>query len=281
MTSTPEQRPQHVRSADGTEIAYWTSGSGPPLVLVHGTTADHTRWRPLLPYLEPHLTIHAMDRRGRGGSGDGADYRWEREAEDVAAVIEAVAAAAGQQVDVYGHSYGGLCAFGAAAMSAMVRRLVLYEGWPAVDLALAAMPHGLVRRLESCLTAGDREAVVETLFRELLDMPDAEFAAFRALPSWQARIAAAHTVPRELRALEVAVLDREQAARITAPTLLLTGSDSPDASAGEVHRIADSLTDARVVVLDGQQHVADLLAPDAFAEQVLAFLLGTSGRHLA
>ena len=32
-----------VASRDGTEIAYWETGEGPPLVLVHGTTADHTR----------------------------------------------------------------------------------------------------------------------------------------------------------------------------------------------------------------------------------------------
>jgi pimeloyl-ACP methyl ester carboxylesterase len=35
-----------VRSRDGTTIAAQVSGSGPVLVLVHGTTADHTRWAP-------------------------------------------------------------------------------------------------------------------------------------------------------------------------------------------------------------------------------------------
>jgi pimeloyl-ACP methyl ester carboxylesterase len=80
-----------VVSRHGTEIACWSSGEGPPLVLVHGTTADHTRWRPLLPYLEPHATVHALDRRGRGASGDAPDYRVAREFEDVAAVVDAVA----------------------------------------------------------------------------------------------------------------------------------------------------------------------------------------------
>lgn len=36
-------------SRDGTEIAWWTSGTGPPLDLVHGAPADHTRWTPLRP----------------------------------------------------------------------------------------------------------------------------------------------------------------------------------------------------------------------------------------
>ena len=106
-----------VTSRDGTQIAYWTSGSGPPLVLVHGAPADHTRWRPLLPYLEPHVTVHALDRRGRGASGDAPAYRLEREYDDVAAVVDAVAAASGQQVDVYGHSHGGIVAFGAATLT--------------------------------------------------------------------------------------------------------------------------------------------------------------------
>jgi pimeloyl-ACP methyl ester carboxylesterase len=95
-----------VVSRDGTEIAYWTSGDGPPLVLVHGAPADHTRWRPLLPYLESHATVHAMDRRGRGASGDAPDYHLAREFEDVAAVVDAVAEASRSAVDVYGHSFG-------------------------------------------------------------------------------------------------------------------------------------------------------------------------------
>jgi hypothetical protein len=43
---TPNERAliTWVTSRDSTEIAFWTSGDGPPLVLVHGTPADHTRW---------------------------------------------------------------------------------------------------------------------------------------------------------------------------------------------------------------------------------------------
>ena len=33
-----------VVSKDGTEIAFWRSGSGPSVVLVHGSTSDHTAW---------------------------------------------------------------------------------------------------------------------------------------------------------------------------------------------------------------------------------------------
>src|SRR5262245_17847520 len=50
-----------VASKDGTSIAVRVSGRGVPLVLVHGTTADASRWTPLLPPLEARFAVHAMD----------------------------------------------------------------------------------------------------------------------------------------------------------------------------------------------------------------------------
>ena len=92
---------QTVQSNDGTSIAFRKSGSGPALLLVHGTTADHRRWLPIAPRFVKHFTVYAMDRRGRGGSGDAPVYSYRREAEDVAAVVGAI----GTEVNVLGHSY--------------------------------------------------------------------------------------------------------------------------------------------------------------------------------
>jgi pimeloyl-ACP methyl ester carboxylesterase len=262
----------HVTSADGTQIAYWSSGTGPPLVVVHGAIADHTRWRPILPFLEPHATVHAMDRRGRGGSGDRRDYALSREFEDVAAVVDSVAEITGSAVDVYGHSYGGLCAFGAATLTTRIRRLVLYEGWPAVDPDRYALPRDVEERLEAFLAEGNREAVVETTFREIVHAPEQEITALRRQPSWPARVAAAHTVTRELRAMADAPLDPEEAATITVPTLLLTGSESSDLSTSDVAAMTAALPDARVEIIEGQRHVADVMAPEDFARRVVGFL---------
>ena len=102
-----------VDSADGTPIAVFTSGEGPPLVLVHGAAADHTTFRVIGPRLAERYAVHAIDRRGRGRSGDTLPYTIEREFEDVAAVAETVAAGSGGGVAVIGHSYGGRCALGA------------------------------------------------------------------------------------------------------------------------------------------------------------------------
>lgn len=259
-----------VVSPDGTPIAYRTSGEGPPVVLVHGTTADHTRWATVLAYLEPHATVHAVDRRGRGASGDGPDYDATREFEDVAAVVDAVAEAAGAGVDVLGHSFGATCALGGAALTSNVRRLVLYE--PALDNDAFALPPDLEERMERLLAAGDREAALEVMFREVVRMPDEEFAVYRTLPAWQARIAAAHTITRELRAVTRGAFDPEAAATVTAPTLMLLGGDSPDFAKADTEAVAAVLPDARISVLDGQQHIAIDLVPEVFAERVVAFL---------
>jgi pimeloyl-ACP methyl ester carboxylesterase len=77
----------YVTSSDGTQLAVWRDGSGPPLVAVHGTTADHTRWMRVAPRLTAQFTVYLMDRRGRGRSGDGPSYSLQREAEDVRAVV--------------------------------------------------------------------------------------------------------------------------------------------------------------------------------------------------
>ncbi len=195
-----------------------------------------------------------------------------REFEDVAAVVDAVAEASGSSVDLYGHSFGGFCAFGAATLTPNIRKLVLYEGWPAVNMDAWTLRPGLEERLEALIVEGNREAVVETVFRELLAMPEEELRAMRKQPAWQARVAAAHTIVRELQAPQDAPFDPRQARRITVPTLMLTGSDSADPSAAEIDTVAAALPDARVVVLEGQQHVADVLAPKTFAPHVLGFL---------
>jgi pimeloyl-ACP methyl ester carboxylesterase len=272
MTHTDEPTGMRVVSRDGTPIACWTSGQGPPLVVVHGTPADHTRWRPLLPYLEPHVTVHAMDRRGRGASGEGPAYELAREYEDVAAVVDAVAAASGAPVDLYGHSHGGIVAFGAATLTSRIRRLVLYEGWPVPNPEVYALPPGLEDRMDALLAAGDRDAVVETLFRELELLSDEDMQAFKTAPSWPGRVAAAHTITREVRAETGARLDPGLAGRIAVPVLLLTGEHSADPSKADIEAVAAALPDARIVVLQGQEHVADVLVPDVFAEEVLAFL---------
>lgn len=259
-----------VTSPDGTEIGYWTSGSGRPLVLVHGGTADHSRWRPVLPLLEPHATVHAIDRRGRGASGDGAHYTLEREFEDIAAVVDNLAETTGGPVDLLGHSLGGLCCLGAAPLASGLRRLVLYE--PAGTSLEEPIPPGVIDRLAALLAEDRRDDLLVTFFRELVGAPESELDVMRTLPAWQGRIAAAHTIVREARALESYRYDFARIAALTVPTLVLAGGDSPAGVRQICDRIVDALPNGRLAVMPGQQHVAIDTAPELFSRLVVEFL---------
>lgn len=259
--------PRTVTSRDGTAIAVWRSGRGRPLLMVHGSLADHTRWETVRPLLEPDVTLYAMDRRGRGASGDAERYALEEEAADVAAAVEAIAEDAGGPVDVFGHSYGAHCALEGTLLTSRIRRLVLYE--PAIH---AVSPPGLTERLADLLAQGRREDVVTTVLRELLQLPDEQVAQLRADPSWPGRVAAAHTIVRECRAEEAYVFRPERFARVEVPTLLMTGSASPPQVAAETDDLVAALPGARVVTLAGHGHVAMTTAPQLFAATLLGFL---------
>ena len=60
-----------IPSRDGTPIALFRSGDPDmaPVILVHGSTADHTTFRVVGPLLTDRFAVYAMDRRGRGASG--------------------------------------------------------------------------------------------------------------------------------------------------------------------------------------------------------------------
>ncbi len=261
-----------VESADGTPTEVTISGRGRPLVLVPGASADHTSWRLVQPYLEPDASVHAVDRRGRGGSGHRPDYEVEHEFADIAAVVDAAAAAYGGPVDLVGHSYGGMVCFGAAGLTRNVRRLVLYEGWALADPARRTVDPAVMARVERLLAEGERAELLTTFFREIVQMGEEELRALQEAPTWPARVAAAHTVPRELRAFAGQVLDPDTAARIEVPVLLLVGERSPDDLRADPEAVAAALPDARIHLLPGQAHVANTSAPRLLGEAVLSFL---------
>ena len=263
-----------VPSADGTSIAVFVSGTGRPLVLVPGTTSDHTTWRLVTPLLNRHVAVWAVDRRGRGASGDHADYALAKEYDDVAAVVEKAAADFGGPVDLLGHSYGGNVSFGAATRTSGIRRLVLYEGWPVPDVADRTVDPDRLAEMDRLLDQGRPEDLLVDFLRHVMKGSEEEVALIRNAPTWSARVAAAHTVPRECRAFGGQGLDPAMAARVTAPTLLLVGSDSPDDIKADPDVVAAALPDARVQELAGQQHVAQLTAPDLLSRTVLDFLRG-------
>lgn len=256
-----------ITSRDGTSIAYQRSGVGPPLVLVHGTAADHSRWSPVLPALEEHFTVYAIDRRGRGGSGDSDGYAIGREFEDVAAVVDSI----GEPANLLGHSYGALLALEAALLTRNVRKLVLYD--PGIEVAGAEIyPSEVIGRMEALLEAGDRDGVIETTMREVAGLPPETVEYMRTQPIWQARAEAAHTIPRELRAIKSYGFEPERFRNLARPTLLLAGGESPAALRKAAEAVDGALPDSRLVVMDGQGHSAMDTGTDLFTAEVLSFL---------
>lgn len=260
----PEQTPSvtRVASLDGTQIGFKATGQGQPVVLVHGSPADHTTFEDLIPHLEPSVTVYAMDRRGRGMSGDGRDYRHEREFEDVAAVVDAV----GPTASVFAHSYGCVVALEAALLTTNLRRLILYEPW------IGRYPAGVVEQVEQLAAAGDREGVVTTIFRQLLELTDEEIDHYRALPSWQARLALADVNAREARAEDAYEFLPARFTHMGVPTLLLVGGDSPPGMRATIDMVHAALPDSRIAELAGEQHIAHRTAPRLLASKIAAFV---------
>src|SRR4051812_7752022 len=112
-------------SADGTPIAYTTTGRGPAVILVDGALCHRESGPsgPLAARLAERFTVITYDRRGRGESGDAAPFSVDREVEDLAALIEA----AGGSAMLYGISSGAVLALHAASRVADVESIALYE----------------------------------------------------------------------------------------------------------------------------------------------------------
>jgi pimeloyl-ACP methyl ester carboxylesterase len=256
-----------VRSADGTPIAVWVDGEGPPLLLVHGGMNDHTTDGPFIHELRGGASTFAMDRRGRGASGDAPEYAIEREFEDVAAVVDAVATRTGAPVTVWGHSYGADCAMGAATLTSNVGRLVLYE--PGLGFASSDAVNAAIETIEIAVAAGDMERALLVALKEIVELTDEEIAFVRSSPAWPARLAAVPVLPREIRAEVDWVYQPGQFDAITAPTVLLAGADSPPAQQEVTQRAAAAIPGAQIRVLEGHSHMAHRVDPAIVAAIVL------------
>jgi pimeloyl-ACP methyl ester carboxylesterase len=255
---------RYVAAPDGVRLAVEVSGSGPPLVMVHGAGSGRWGFDLLRPLLEPRYTVWAVDRRGRGDSGDGDAYALEREFEDVAAVVRA----AGDGAVLFGHSYGALVSAGAARRLDGLDRLALYE--PPMGGVLADV--AWQERFEADLAAGEPEAAVRRFLHDVGGYSHVEIDVMEGTPAWERRLAAAPTVPRELHA------ERELAAgdlgldQLDLAGLLLLGSDSPDWARRSTEAFAAAIPGVEVRTLEGHGHGAAVSGPGLLAAELERFL---------
>lgn len=259
---------EHVTSKDGVPIAYERSGEGLPLVLIHGTAADHTRWMPVLPGLEKHFTVYAVDRRGRGKSGDAESYTIDREYEDVAAVVDSIPG----PVNLLGHSYGALCSLEASLKTSNLRKLILYEPPIHTHVEENYSPE-IIDRMNLCLRNGQREKTLLIFLQEIVRIPQGEIDILRSLPNWSSRVAAAHTIGREEANVHSYTFKRQRFSHMDTPTLLLLGGDSPPLFKAAIETLKESILDSRVAMMPGQQHAAMDTGTELFLSEVIGFLI--------
>jgi pimeloyl-ACP methyl ester carboxylesterase len=254
-----------VTSEDGTRIGVAYAGAGPTLLFVHGGVGGRNRWTPMFPLLAGKFTVCAMDRRGRGASGDSPTYGLHKEAEDVAAVVNSRPG----PVFVFGHSYGGVAALEAAFLTNRIARLMLYE--PSI---LDPVHHNLAVtvRLEEFIRNGDLEKALVTLQAEVVKQSPEELARMRARQNWTALVATISVHPRQMRALAAYRFDPDRMRSVKVPNLLLLGENTPSPYARQsIAALQKSLPNPTLVVLQRQEHNAVDRGRDVLARAILHF----------
>lgn len=261
MTETPAM--ETVLSPDGATIAYWRSGSGPPLVLVHGSVSDRTVWVLVQPALEQRFTVYAVNRRGREGSVSTKSHTMNREFEDVAAVVDAI----GEPVHLVGHSFGAVCSLGATRLTTRIRSLTLYEP-PLLGTVRSQMTSD-VRKL---VRDGRDDDALITFLTQAIHLSTDEIDRMRQSSIWPRMVVHAPNLVEEIGASMDYRFEASRFADLEIPALLLVGSESPPRSREVIDALAKVLPNAQLRELPGERHLAQLTSPDLFTSEVLRFL---------
>lgn len=247
---------QTARSKDGTTIAFDRVGDGPPLVIVGGAFS-YRRFKgfvQLAELLAADFTVVNYDRRGRGDSGDTAPYAVEREIEDLRAVIDA----GGGSASVFGMSSGAVLAMRAAVRGVRIDRLAVYEPPFLVERGARMPPRDFDERLDEMVAAGRRGEAARYFMTKGMGVPAAIVAMMRMTPVWPKLKATSHTLPYEYAVMGDTMsgepLAQEPWASVTAPTLVLGGSKSPEPLRRATEATAKALPNAKLRVLDRQSH---------------------------
>jgi len=256
----------HVRSRDGTRIAYDRLGAGPPVILVDGAfcTRSFGPMPKLAPLLAPHFTVFLYDRRGRGDSGDTAPYAVEREIDDLDAVIRE----AGGSALVYAISSGAALALEAAASRLNITKLALYEPPFMVGNPAHRPPADHQARLARLVAEGRRGDAVKFYMKDIIGTPGWLVAVFRILPVWSKLKAVAPSLPYDSAIMGDFSLPTRRAASLALPTLVICGEKAMAVLREAAQRLSEVIPGAQLRTLPGQTHN---VAPAALAPVLKEF----------
>ena len=256
-----------VVSTDGTVIDYERYGTGPAVIFVGGATQYRA--------IDERTTIAARqvgeagcsgvdyDRRGRGGSGDTAPWSIDREADDVAVLINEVGPAV-----LYTSSSGAAVALAAAARGDDVRGLVLYE--PPFHAGVDHAAH--VARLRALIAEDRHDEALRYNMTEIIGVPAEQVAAMAGSPFWPRLVAVAPTLVYDISSVHEINVDPDWRSRwsaVTVPTLVLSGDRTFPGLPEAADAVAAALPNARRQVLPGQDHGP---SPEAIVPVVVDFV---------
>lgn len=262
--------------SNGDVLASSVAGSGRPLLMIHGSLCDYRYWAPQMSaFATNHRAIAVSLRRcwpeRWDGAGDG--YSIEAHVEDLISFVESLDAG---EIDLIGHSRGGLVAFRMAQQQPrLVRRLVLAEPGVMPDASFIEAANldreqteAWTRAAASRIAAGDIEGGVQ-LFIDGVSGTD---IWKRTVPGFK-RMALdnAHTLLGQAREHRKDITRAELEALRT-PTLLIGGALSPKPFPQMLELLEHHLPDARRVMIPGARHAMNLSAPSVFNAAVLGFL---------
>jgi pimeloyl-ACP methyl ester carboxylesterase len=258
---------------DGVELEYEDSGTGEPVVFIHGAFIADT-FRPLLaePSLAGHYRLILYHRRGYAGSSRASEpVSVARQAADCRTLLRHLGV---DRAHVMGHSYGAIVALQLALDTpSVVHSLALLEPGLMVGASAQGYRESLARGAERYREAGAEVVVDEFLqarwpgYRATLDrvLPGAFAQALADAETWFEREASGqlgwHFGEAEVR-------------RISQPTLSVLGgeSDARWSRFGETHRLLLAwLPHAEGFVLPGTTHFMQLEDPRGMAEALAAF----------
>jgi pimeloyl-ACP methyl ester carboxylesterase len=260
----------------GSQIAYRTTGTGAPLLLINGSGATLDTWDPaLLAALAPGRRLIAFDPRGMAGSTGVTPTTVEAMADDAAALLGALRIA---RADILGWSLGGFVAQEVAIRHpALVRRLVLASSSPGGRNATSPAPKVLAIDEKTTIGSAAPDEFLPILFPS---------AAQKAGQDWIARLGAQpgsccevysktagrHQVAAGRRWFAAAGGDERRLGRIRAPTLIGAGRldvDIPPANARLLHR---EIRGSRLLTYPDAGHAFLIQHAAAFAAAVRRFL---------
>ena len=262
---------QSVIGISAAGIFYEVSGSGEPVVLIHGFSLDRRIWQPQITALEGRFRLIRYDLRGHGRSSLPNDPYAPYE--DLRSVLDALGV---PKATLVGHSAGGELAIDfALAYPDRVARLILAA--PGLNGYTPPAPLTWVTPVFQAAAKGDLD-VATTLW---LDTPImrlandvAATAAVAAIVRDNSRIWSFRTNPA--RPLAPPAIRR--LSEIGCPTLIVVGDrDLPHIREIEM-LLVKGIRGSRVVVIPNAGHLVTIDAAIRFNDALIAFLAQTGAR---